>query len=69
MKTIKLGMVGIGPRGRMLLEMVPSFEGVEVVAGCDIRPHNWYDKQWRASMPMADMFPNAHFYEDYDRML
>ena len=69
MKTVKLGMVGIGPRGRMLLEMVPSFEGVEVVAGCDIRPHNWYDKQWRASMPMADMFPNAHFYEDYDRML
>ena len=23
MKTVKLGMVGIGPRGRMLLEMVP----------------------------------------------
>ena len=69
MKTIRLGIVGIGPRGRMLLEMVPLFEGVEVVAGCDIRPHNWHKKQWRASMAMADMFPNAHFYESYDRML
>lgn len=69
MQKIRLGVVGLGHRGRALLEISSNFEHVEIVAACDIIPKNWYEKQWLSDKPMAELFPKATFYEDYGTML
>lgn len=69
MRTIRIGVVGLGHRGRELTKLSASFPFVEIAAVCDIKPVNWYETQWLSSMPLADMFPATHFYEDYDKML
>ena len=69
MKKIRVGVVGLGHRGRAILTLAAEFEAVEIAAACDIRPHNWYEQQWLSPAPLADMFPRAEFYEDYDEML
>lgn len=69
MKKLRVGTVGLGPRGRSMTRLAAEFDNVEIAAGCDIRTHNWFEKQWRSPMALADMFPNAQFYEDYNEML
>lgn len=69
MKKIRVGVVGLGHRGRAMLTLSAEFECVEITAACDIRPHNWYEQQWLSPAPLADMFPETAFYEDYDQML
>ena len=69
MKRLNIGIVGLGPRGRSIIQLDATFDDVEVKAACDIRAHNWYQKQWRSTMALAEMFPNAAFYDSYDRML
>jgi predicted dehydrogenase len=69
MKQIRLGVVGLGHRGRALLKIAADFENVVIAAACDIKPDNWYKKQWLSDAALSDMFPDAAFYEDYDRML
>ena len=69
MKKLRFGTVGFGPRGRSMTRLAAEFDNVEIVAGCDIRTHNWFEKQVWAPAAMADLFPNATFYEDYDEML
>ncbi len=69
MNPIRLGVVGLGGRGRFLMELAAEFEQVQVIAACDILARNWYQKQWGCNAPMAEVFPDAAFYEDYDRML
>ena len=70
MKKIRLGVVGLGHRGREMYKLAAEgFECIEPVAACDIRPANWYETQWLSNAPMAEMFPNTVFYEDYDKML
>lgn len=69
MKSLRIGVVGLGHRGRYLLKLASEFEQVQVAAACDIRPQNWYAKQWLSNAPLSDMFPETAFYEDYDRML
>lgn len=70
MAKIKIGIVGFGHRGRGLAKEVALFDDKAVLAAaCDIRPHNWYETQWLSDKPMAEMFPDAAFYEDYDKML
>ena len=69
MNKLKIGVVGMGPRGRSLTKLAATFDNVEITAACDIRAHNWYEKQWQSDIAMAEMFPKASFYEDYDRML
>ena len=69
MDRIRLGVVGLGPRGRDMTLVAASFDCVEIAAACDIRATNWFDKKWRAPDAFANLFPNAVFYEDYDRML
>ena len=69
MKRLNIGIVGLGPRGRSMIQLAATFDDVEVKAACDIRAHNWYQKQWRSTMALAEMFPNAAFYDSYDRML
>ena len=69
MEKIRVGVVGLGHRGRELLKLSAEFDCVEIVAACDILPRNWYEQQWLSSAPLADMFPKTAFYESYDKML
>ena len=69
MKILKIGVVGLGHRGRELLKIAAEFENVEIAAACDIRPQNWYNKQWLSNAPLSEMFPKTLFFESYDRML
>lgn len=69
MKKLRVGVVGLGHRGRAMIRLASLFDCVEVAAACDIRTHNWFEKQWGIPAPMADLFPNAQFYENYDEML
>lgn len=70
MKKVRVGVVGLGHRGRAMFKLsADGFDFVDPVAACDIRPHNWYEKQWLSDEAFSVMFPNAVFYEDYDRML
>ncbi len=69
MEKIRVGVVGLGHRGRELLKLSAEFETVQIVASCDILPRNWYEKQWLSDAPLAEMFPATTFYESYDEML
>jgi len=70
MKKIRLGVVGLGHRGRGMFQLAcQSFEGMEAAAACDLFPRNFYEKQWNSDASMAELFPRAKFYENYDEML
>lgn len=70
MKKIRIGVVGLGHRGRAMFKLAADgFDFVEPAAACDLRPENWYEKQWLADDSFAELFPNTTFYEDYDQML
>ena len=69
MKKIRLGVVGLGHRGREMLKMSANFDCVIPAAACDILPRNFYETQWLSDKPLAEMFPDMVFYEDYDKML
>ena len=69
MKKIRFGIVGLGSRGRGMYRLAGLFEEVELTAACDIRPENWYEKQFGADCSMAEQFPQTAFYESYDKML
>jgi len=68
-KKIRLGVVGLGHRGRHMFKLASVFDCIDPVAACDIRPHNWYEQQWLSDEALAVTFPNAEFYESYDEML
>ena len=69
MEKIKVGVVGLGHRGRALVKMVALFDSAEVTAVCDLIEKNWFEQQWLSAAPLSEMFPNARFYHDYDEML
>ena len=69
MKKIRLGVVGLGHRGRELLKIAAKFDSVIPVAVCDLLPHNWYEKQWLCDSSMSEMFPDTVFYTEYEKML
>ena len=70
MKKIKVGVVGLGHRGRWMFQLAArSFDFVEPTAACDILPRNFYEKQWLSDMALAIEFPNCKFYDSYDEML
>lgn len=70
MKKVRLGVVGLGHRGRQMFKIAcDSFDFVVAAAACDIIPDNWYKKQWLSDKALAEMYPDCAFYEDYDKML
>ncbi len=71
MEKYRVGVVGLGHRGRFIFSLASKFECVDPVAVCDIRPDNWYETQVvdGATKPFCESFPNATFYESYDKML
>ncbi len=70
MKKIRLGVVGLGHRGRLMFKLAAEgFDSVVPAAACDILPHNWYEKQWLIDDALSNIFPETKFYESYDQML
>ena len=70
MKKFRVGVVGLGHRGREMFKLaINGFECAIAAAACDIIPTNWYETQWLSDKPMAEYFPDCKFYENYDEML
>ena len=70
MKKIRVGVVGLGHRGRMMFKLAADgFDCVVPAAACDILPRNWYEQQWLMPDALCNIFPDTKFYEDYDKML
>lgn len=79
MDVIRVGVVGLGHRGRAMLKLsAEGFDYVKIAAACDILPRNWFDKEWvpdatgeiwTAGPSLSEQFPETEFYEDYDEML
>lgn len=69
MQEIRFALVGAGHRGRYMFEAgCKAAEKIIPVAACDINPDLWYKSQ-RGQKPMAEIFPETRFYEDFDTML
>jgi len=70
MKKVRLGVVGLGHRGRNMYALATEgFDCVEPVAACDLKSSNWFETQWLRDKPMSETVPGARFYDDYDTML
>lgn len=70
MKKIRVGVVGLGHRGRIMFKLAADgFDFVVPAAACDILPHNWYEHQWLMPDALSKIFPDTEFYESYDEML
>ena len=70
MDKIRVGIVGLGYRGRSMFSLaIDRFDCTVAAAACDIRPWNWFEKQWRTGDAFANKYPEATFYENYDEML
>lgn len=69
MKKLRVGVVGLGHRGRELTKIASQFDQVVIAGVCDIIPNNWYQKQWLSDYALSEMFPDTAFYEEYDKML
>ena len=69
MKKIRIGVVGLGHRGRELFKLSSEFDFAELAAVCDIIPDNWYKQQWLSEYALAEKFPETVFYDDYETML
>ncbi len=69
-KKLRVGVVGLGHRGRHMFKLAGQwFDCVEPAAACDVLPDNWYKQQWLSDKAMAEYFPDAQFYENYEEML
>ncbi len=69
MEKIRIGVVGLGHRGREMFKLSSAFDFVELAAACDIIPDNWYKQQWLSDSALSEMFPQTVFYDDYETML
>ncbi len=70
MGKLRLGVVGLGHRGRLMFKLAcEGFDFVEPAAACDIVEKNWTEKQWLIDKPMSELFPKTVFYNDYLKML
>lgn len=70
MEKFKVGVVGLGHRGRAMIMLVKNyFPCAEVTAACEIDPVLWHETQWGQPRPMKEMLEGARYYEDYDTML
>jgi len=69
LETVRVGIIGIGMRGRGAVNRLLKIEGVEVVAICDIREKNAIDGSNRVvkeNKPKPKLFFNGD--EDYKRL-
>ena len=66
---MRVGVVGLGHRGRHIAKLAAEFDSVTIAAACDLNPRNWFETQWLSVTALANMFPAAQFYTDYSEML
>ena len=69
MKKLRIGVVGLGHRGRAIVKIAAEFDQIEIAAVCDLRRSNWYEQQWLSPAAFSELFPETVFYDDYDKML
>lgn len=71
MEKIRVGVVGLGHRGRYMARLVhEAFDHcATVVAACDVDPVLWHETQWLQTQPMKEILPNTEFFEVYTDML
>jgi predicted dehydrogenase len=70
MEKLRLGIVGLGHRGREMFSMAAKvFDDLEAVAACDLNPALWFETARGRSEPLAQSMPGVKFYEDYRQML
>lgn len=69
MKAIRLGVVGLGGRGRAMFALAcENFPGVVAAAVCDLNEALWA-QEVAGEPPFCQRFPDAVFYRDFDAML
>ena len=68
MEKIRLGVVGLGHRGRSMFKNIGTTSGVEPVCACDLRRELFYESQ-RNEPPLAEAMKGVTFYEEFDKML
>jgi predicted dehydrogenase len=61
MEKIRLGVVGLGSRGKGMFDLALRIDGVEAAALCDCNPE--------MLEPLREKYPQACFFEDFDEML
>ena len=71
MTKFRLGVVGLGHRGRNMFKLAAdSFPDLVIpAAACDLIPSNWYETKFQQDKPMCESFPETVFYEDFHKML
>ena len=73
MKKIRLGIVGLGGRGRAMYRWISSSTNVQPVAACDLKKELWFEKpeppSREAPSALAAQFPEVRFFEDFEEML
>lgn len=65
---IRLGVVGLGHRGRMLFEMIGKSKNVQAVAACDLNSRLWFEP-FREEGILAERMKEVKFFEDFETML
>lgn len=74
MKKLRLGVVGLGHRGRSMFQWVAhGIDGIEAVAACDLNPDLFYKEvtfYYGGHHPsLQSEMPGVSFFKDYDEML
>ncbi|MBO4304867.1 MAG: Gfo/Idh/MocA family oxidoreductase [Lentisphaeria bacterium] len=71
MEKIRMGVVGLGHRGRHMFKLAAEAFPDQVIpaAACDIISSNWTETKWLQTRPMGEIFPEAKFYTDFSAML
>lgn len=67
-KKLRLGVVGMGSRGRTMFRCAVLFDCIIPAAVCEVRPENWFEDKW-GKVALAKEYPDTAFYDDYDKML
>lgn len=73
MREFRLGCVGLGGRGRGMMEWVSNgIDNIKAVAACDNDPDKFYkpfDEGNRIAPSFQELFPGVQYFRDYDEML
>ena len=71
MEKIRMGVVGLGHRGRNMFKLAAEAfpDYVIPAAACDLITANWTETKFQQTKSMAEQFPETVFYTDFHTML
>ena len=71
MEKIRMGVVGLGHRGRNMFKLAADAfpDYVIPAAACDLIPANWTETKFQQTRPMCESLPETKFYTDFHIML